>query len=196
MASKLLRQSASGMDPEHRGLLDAVVRESKRMTEILEDFVRYTRPRAMNLAQVELGSILDHAISMVEEQLRLNGEADRYPIRRQISELPPAGVDRDQLVYLVQTLLTHAVDSQPRGATIVVQAEARDGGIRVTIQPSGSGTSEMANQAFRPFHAESRDGRGLRLPICRKIVEGHRGKIWAKAAEERGGMLGFWIPES
>ena len=150
----------------------------------------------MNLDQVEFGSILDQAISTVEDQLRNSGETDRYAIRRQIGEMPLARADRDQVVYLVQTLLTHAVDSQPRGATIVVHAEARDGGIRVTIQPSGIGTSQLAGQAFQPFHAETRDGRGLRLPICRKIVEGHRGKIWAQGAEERGGMVGFWIPES
>lgn len=47
---------------------------------------------------------------------------------------------------------------------------------------------------FTPFVTSKRDGIGLGLPICRTIIQAHRGTLWATNNDSRGATLHFLLP--
>jgi len=47
---------------------------------------------------------------------------------------------------------------------------------------------------FTPFCTTKPQGTGMELAICRSILEGHGGKLWARADEERGETFQFMLP--
>jgi signal transduction histidine kinase len=61
------------------------------------------------------------------------------------------------------------------------------GGFRVVLRDNGRGMPPgIQERLFHPFATTRQRGTGLGLPIARKIVELHRGKIEIKSREKRG----------
>ncbi|HIJ58721.1 MAG TPA: GHKL domain-containing protein, partial [Deltaproteobacteria bacterium] len=85
-----------------------------------------------------------------------------------------------QLLYRsFLNIFLNALQSLENGGTITVNVEEEDGYYLVTITDSGSGISEEnLLKIFNPFFSTKDTGSGLGLSIVRKIIEGHKGKIW------------------
>jgi signal transduction histidine kinase len=68
--------------------------------------------------------------------------------------------------------------------------------IVVTVKDSGTGIdSEMFPKLFEKFASKSCKGTGLRLFICKSIVEAHGGRIWAENnADGKGATFTFSLP--
>ena len=101
----------------------------------------------------------------------------------------PAGdvqvvADADRIVQVCVNLLSNAAKFSPRGGTVEVTLEVRDGMARVGVVDHGPGVpAQFRNRIFQRFsQADASDtrakgGTGLGLAICRSIVEAHHGRI-------------------
>jgi signal transduction histidine kinase len=69
---------------------------------------------------------------------------------------------------------------------------------RFAVRDNGIGIPpERAADVFGMFarvHAGSHDGCGIGLAVCRRIVAGHRGEIWAEPVPEGGTVVRFTLP--
>jgi signal transduction histidine kinase len=69
------------------------------------------------------------------------------------------------------------------------------GRVLVTVRDSGPGLAPAAlERLFEHFHATKPSGLGLRLSICRSIVEAHGGRLWSSANEPRSAVFQFALP--
>jgi len=67
--------------------------------------------------------------------------------------------------------------------------------IRIFISDTGKGIPlEIQNRMFYPFATDKQKGVGLGLPIVRKIVELHQGKIQVKSKIKRGTKVSLIFP--
>jgi two-component system sensor kinase FixL len=89
------------------------------------------------------------------------------------------------LINLIRNAIDAMRDSPVRNLTISATGDS-DGMLTVSVADTGAGIApEMTDQLFQPFVTTKRDGLGVGLSICRTIVEGHGGRIWA--AQNPGG---------
>jgi len=70
-----------------------------------------------------------------------------------------------------------------------------DGGVLVEVRDSGPGIdSKNPERVFEPFYTTKTSGVGMGLSICRSIINGHGGRLWAEANDPRGAVFQFMIP--
>lgn len=67
----------------------------------------------------------------------------------------------------------------------------------VRVADNGPGIPDGAfGSRFEPFFTTRADGNGPGLALCRTIIEGHGGRIWAERPEEGGAAFLFTLPRA
>ncbi|BAP45945.1 HAMP domain-containing histidine kinase [Pseudomonas sp. LJDD11] len=93
------------------------------------------------------------------------------------SPVPSITGDRALLFEALANLLDNAIKFTPAGGTVLLQASAWQGQLRIEVQDSGPGIPEAERQAvFQRFHRSEHDnpqGFGLGLSLVAAIVELH-----------------------
>jgi signal transduction histidine kinase len=113
--------------------------------------------------------------------------------------LPLIRGDRIQLQQIVLNLSLNAVEAMSDASKgsrdlQISTAEDRSNGVLVAVRDSGPGLNpESLERVFDPFYTTKPGGMGMGLSICRSIVEGHGGRMWATANAPRGAIFQFTL---
>jgi PAS domain S-box-containing protein len=115
--------------------------------------------------------------------------------------LPAVAADRVQLQQVLLNLIVNACDAMgenPQTDRHIWIATANEGAaIRVSVSDCGSGINRHpVDSVFDPFVTSKPHGLGLGLSICRSIVDGHGGRMWAANNEDRGATFTFLLPRT
>ena len=140
----------------------------------------------------------------IEEVLLLAGSAitkDAIVVQADFAkDLPPVRGDRVQLQQVALNLILNAVeamrsvDDGPRELQISTEHN-ETGDVLVTVCDTGPGVApENLERVFESFFTTKSSGVGIGLSICRSILEGHGGSLWANANEPRGARFQFTLP--
>jgi Na+/proline symporter/nitrogen-specific signal transduction histidine kinase len=183
--------------------LRVIVAESVRLTRLINQVLDLAKLEAghmdWNLEVLDLRTVIDDAVAATaqlfqEKSVRLD---KRLPER-------PAMVrgDRDQLMQVTINLLSNAVKfCEPESGHVDVRLHARNDEVRVEVRDNGSGIPpDELPRIFDKFHQvnDRRSGKpqgtGLGLPISRRIIEHHRGRIWAESRLDEGTTFFYTLP--
>lgn len=112
--------------------------------------------------------------------------------------------DRRFIKQILLNLLSNAIKFTPRGGTIRVSAEHRDGaGLALSVRDTGIGmTSAEIATAFSHYGqidsriARAQQGTGLGLPISKALAELHGGDLTAESIKGQGTCISLLLPEA
>jgi signal transduction histidine kinase len=175
------------LTPERRGeFLGVVVRESERLTRLINQVLDMTRMDAGRVAwefvPVDVAEVIDEAALTTEQLFRER----RVELDWQRPEADATiEADRDRLIQVIINLLSNAVKFTPEHAgRVTVRVEPGLRWVQVRIADNGPGIPpDQAEHVFDRFHQISLEdgskpqGSGLGLAITRRIVEFHGGTI-------------------
>ncbi len=176
---------------------DKILEQTRNITHVVTEFLRYARPLEISHEQVALESIIDRAVAEVSEA---------FPLVRLRSEGPFAEVAGDESL-LRQAFLNltrnaaEACGTAPNGGKVILRGEhfQRDGLSfqRVTVFDNGPGIPrDLHSKLFRPFFTTKPNGTGLGLAVVQKIVLQHGGQIEATNRPEGGAAFMVTLPLS
>jgi len=176
--------------------IDRAIAQTERTAQVirrLRDFVRKEIEPAKQL--VDVGKMIEEASALAligAKELGIQVHLNVAP------RLPPIGVDKIQIQQVVVNLMRNAVEAMERSKqkTLIVDA-GRDGrfGIVIRVIDTGAGlASEVKKHLFEPFVTTKPDGMGIGLTICRTIIDGHGGKLWAQENPAGGTIFNLSIP--
>ena len=105
-----------------------------------------------------------------------------------------------QLQQVILNLIINAVEAMSNvseGSRELMIGTNKDasGGVLVTVRDSGPGLSpESLDRLFNAFYTTKPSGTGMGLSICRSIIDGHGGRIWASRDVGPGGIFQVTLP--
>lgn len=192
----IARRLGGDGDPEIRRSIGFTVEAVRRMDELIEDLLEYSGADRPATRQAEAGPALAEALARLAPSIAETGA------RVESEDLPRVAIDPARLTRLFQNLVSNAVKYRSADAPPVVRIAARrfDDAWEFSVADNGRGFGpEDAERIFALFErldpeAGAPGGTGLGLPICRRIVEGQGGRIWAESEPGRGSVFRFRLP--
>lgn len=199
-ATALLMEETRFDAESQREFLQNIDAECDNLIRIIEDLLESsTLDSGVLELEMEPVSLPQVAKHLVEEMNRPNPR-HRFVVDF-AAAFPDVTVDRYRIRQVLRNLLENAIKYSPQGGLIVVQGEAKGNEIVLSVADQGIGIApEHLNRLFDKFFrikssASGRiSGSGLGLPIARKIVESHGGRIWAESQPGRGSTFYFTLP--
>ena len=178
-----------------RRLMEIVVSESHRLSSILEDFLKYVRPREQALETIDAAGALRDVVTLLVHSDELSpGHAVAL---RQEPESVMLRADPGQLRQVFWNLLRNAVAAMPEGGRLSLEARLDGKEWCVTFADEGKGMApEERERLFTPFAHAVPGGTGLGLAIVYRIVEEHGGRIGVRSAPGEGTAITLRLPLS
>ena len=182
----------TGEDAE---LLAIMQSESRRLNDIVSDFLAFGRPRPPQFAPVGLHELLDATWALLQRDDRCPPHIDVE--RRFDPTVTSLSADRDQLRQVFWNLLLNAAQAMRGGGTLSIETERAGGFVQVRVRDTGSGIpASILPRIFEPFVTTKSGGTGLGLAIVRRIVEDHGGVISVSTDEGAGTCFILSLPET
>ncbi len=183
--------------------LQDILSSGRHLLSLINDILDLSKIEAGRM-ELELGSFdlpvaLDNALTLVRER------ASRHGITLGVSVDPGIGeivADERKVKQVLVNLLSNAVKFTPEGGKVTMSVVRADGSVEIAVSDTGIGIAQDDQEAiFEEFrqvgsdYTRKREGTGLGLPLARRFVELHGGRIWVKSEVGKGSTFTFSIPE-
>lgn len=194
--------SLGDLNDNQQQFLGSAMNDSRRMLEMLNDLLDGYKYEAVELklektqfdvTQLISKLVTDFSALAKERQIELFQDT---PLSLMVT------ADEGKLIRVISNLLTNALKFTPKEGRIIVSAADRKQSIQVSVQDTGEGISpDELEKVFQKFYqVEKRKlgrktGTGLGLPLCRKLVDAHGGKIWVESQPGKGSKFIFTLPK-
>ncbi|WP_224366873.1 two-component system sensor histidine kinase NtrB [Hyalangium versicolor] len=188
-SAQMLAQDGSE-DPATSRLTAILLRESDRLSRLVEEFLRFARPPKPVLRGVELEQLVRETMEMLQtDPLSLGVELEL--------ELRPvtATVDPDQLRQVLLNLVRNAFEAVGEGGRVRVSLSSEGGMARLRVWDSAGAIPEShLGRIFEPFFTTRSGGTGLGLATAYSIVRSHEGRLQVTSTPEAGTEFTVELP--
>lgn len=185
---------------EARRYLEIILREAKRLSRLVTDFLDASRLEAGSSA------LEKKPVNVVELSKRVatTFEGHRAGVEFRVDAeagLPLLLADEDKLERVLINLCGNAVKYSPNGGVITIEAKRLDGRLELSVADQGPGMGqETQARLFQKFYrandavAAKTHGTGLGLYIAKAIVEAHGGAIRVESRPGHGARMILQLP--
>ena len=175
-------------------LADQLKSEVGRINRHITDFLKYSRPSALELEPLDLRVQAEDALRVI------SGQAAESGIETSLTEegsVPLVVADKDSLRSVFTNLLINsleAIDGEGGSVTVKLSVEAANRA-RVEITDTGRGiAAEDIAKIFEPYYSTKETGTGLGLAIVKKAIDDHAGSISVSSKEGSGTTFTIILP--
>lgn len=185
-----------GINPEAKATAHSrIQRQVDRINDMVSDILIFTQGTSKT-TDFQIRDYREFVLKLLPD---LNHEAELKAAHIELQgDVPPAQLKLDTRRFsrVFYNLIGNATDIMLRGGAIFLRFRRDNHEVITELEDTGPGIApEMAGCLFEPFatHGKTK-GTGLGLSICKKIVEDHGGKIWARSEPGRGAIFSFTLP--
>jgi signal transduction histidine kinase len=177
---------------EHVAVIESEVR---RLDEVVQGFLKFTRPEDLRLQPVRVMSVLEEILPVIEPEARKNG------VRIQVDcppSAPAVNGDASMLRQAFLNLAINACQAMPTGGTLRMICSAKSAlRVEVRIEDTGVGIDpKNLGKIFDLYFTTKDHGTGIGLSMVYRIVQLHDGEIEVQSTPGRGTMFRVLLPRA
>ena len=194
--ASLLAEQKTGESNE----LKRIDQETLRLDGLIETILRLTRLNDMPNLKLEPLDI----IPLIEEIVRdahYEYQHTQKKIAVDLGNPSQIMADFENLSSALENILRNAMYYTEDPSLVTITAQNKEAMLEIGIKDQGPGVPEAdLNRLFEPFFRsdtsrnEKTGSNGVGLAISRRIIELHKGKVWAKNATEGGLLVTIQLP--
>ena len=174
----------------------------KHLLSLINDILDLSKIEAgrmeLDIADFDLRSALENALTLVKERAQRNGITLSLEVDRSLGMLHG---DERKLKQILLNLLSNAVKFTPEGGKVGVAARPGIDAVEILVSDTGVGiAAEDQKVVFEEFrqvgsdYTRKAEGTGLGLALTKRFVELHGGEIRLESAPGKGSTFSFTIP--
>jgi signal transduction histidine kinase/putative methionine-R-sulfoxide reductase with GAF domain len=202
----LMAEGRTGpLNPMQQEMITLVRRNTDRLARMIDDLLELTRAEAGRMRidpqPHDFRDIMKEILDLFKQQAAIQKLVLRPVIQAKLS---PLYIDRDKILQVLINLVGNALKFTPEDGTITIQASETAAYWQVAVQDTGIGIPEEElpkifdayHQVRHPQRENVFKGFGLGLPITKRIIDAHSGKIWVRSQIGKGSSFTFRIPKT
>ncbi|OGP99815.1 MAG: hypothetical protein A2026_12575 [Deltaproteobacteria bacterium RBG_19FT_COMBO_46_12] len=177
---------------EYISFMELILKETRRVNEIIEQFLTLSRPFQLNLRESSLQDLLKNLITLFQEE----ASSERITLQADIpSDLPSVQIDPERLTQAFINIMKNGMQAMEQGGILRIESKPLKGSVEVIISDSGSGIpTEQMEKIFNYYYTTKEKGVGLGLPLAHRIIEAHGGQLKIESRVQCGTRVTVMLP--
>jgi len=162
----------------------ALQQETKRLEEILNDFLRFARRDDLQLEEADINRLLEEIIDFIKPRLlQHNIEILTYFDQ----SIPASPLDIQLMKQALLNIFFNAEQALSDGGQIIVKTSKSKNSFRIEIIDTGRGIpDDIKGKIFDVYFSTKKGGTGLGLPTAARIIAQHNGEISFQSEPGKG----------
>ncbi|MDA1183824.1 MAG: ATP-binding protein [Acidobacteria bacterium] len=167
--------------------------EIRRLDEVVQGFLKFTRPEELRPEPVNLKELLEEALPVIESEAHANAVKVEVDIP---ASVPDVSGDAAMLRQVALNLAINACQAMPDGGTLrLVCAAASQDRVEIRVEDTGVGIKpEDLEKIFDLYYSTKDDGTGIGLSMVYRIVQMHEGEVEVQSTLGRGTVFRVLLP--
>lgn len=172
--------------------ITVVQKETDRLGQILDGFLRYVSRPELQLASVNINELLGDMVDFYSPQ----AYSHSITIRQGLASEPlVCKVDAGMLKQVVLNLFINAQQAMNSGGELMIRTGRQEGSAVIQISDTGKGIApDKLPDLFKPYCSFRPSGTGLGLATAKRIVESHNGTITVDSEPGKGTLFTIKLP--
>lgn len=169
-----------------------VQKETDRLEQILEDFLRYIRKTELHPASIDVNKLIVDMVDFYSPQ----AISRTITIRLSLCSGPlMCFADSNSLKQVLLNLFINAQQAMPGGGELMLRTQRTNNEAVIIVSDTGKGiAAENLEKIFEAYYSTKAGGSGLGLSASQKIIEAHKGKIKVDSIVGKGTSFTILLP--
>ncbi|HNW59112.1 MAG TPA: ATP-binding protein [bacterium] len=192
VAQRLQREFTPAQDiAEYQQLTGMLVTESRRINEIINQFLQFARPAPLNKVCTRLDALVNHIAALMQGEAAHSG----ITLSSHCREVREMQADPDKLTQALLNLVRNSLAACKNGGHITLSCEPQGERILIRIEDDGAGIApEHLGKIFNLYFTTREEGSGLGLSIVQQIIAQHEGTIEVESEPGQGTRFTINLP--
>ena len=179
---------APNLDKKGIRMLKTIDTDIQYSNKIVNDLLEYSGEMKPELTVTTPNRLLKEALAFIE--IPKNAQ-----IIDQTQDEPEIRVDTQKLERAFLNIIKNAFDAMPNGGKLTIKSDTLNDAVKISFTDTGTGmTQETLSRLWSPLFTTKAKGMGFGLPICKRIVEAHNGKISVASETGKGSTFVVVLP--
>ena len=174
--------------------VDVIASEIRRLDEVVQGFLKFTRPEDLKLQPVSLPALFAEVMPII----RPEAERARVQVSVDCDGVPDVNGDLAMLRQAFLNLALNACQAMPNGGVLRVHAESvRGRRVAVSIADTGVGIHpDHLQRIFDLYFTTKERGSGIGLSMVYRTVQMHDGEIEVQSTPGAGTTFRVLLPQA
>jgi len=177
---------------EHVSIIESEIR---RLDEVVQGFLKFTRPEDLRLQPVKVHALMDEIIPIIETEANKNNVKVTVDVPPSV---PAVNGDSAMLRQAFLNLAINACQAMPTGGSLRLKAgPSSRARVEILVQDSGVGIApEHLSKIFNLYFTTKERGTGIGLSMVYRIIQMHDGEVEVQSTPGRGTTFRVLLPRA
>ena len=175
--------------------LGSCIEAVERIQTLIENTLEFSRSPIRDDKITPINDLTEQAVEILNGTAKKKGIVIKSELENKI---PTVLINRNKILQVFINLITNAIDATERNGSISIRSY-RDSKKNIIFEVEDNGVGikdDVKDKIFTDFYTSKRQGTGLGLSVCKRLLEEHNAEINFESKEGKGTCFQILFPKN